>query len=39
METTTFNFERCSLRRGQLPLATGRLAINGQVNKEALCHH
>ena len=39
MVTTQSNFGRCPLRRGQLPLATGRLAINGQGNMEALCHH
>ena len=39
METTTYNFERVTLGRGQLPLATDRLANNGRGNKEALCHH
>lgn len=39
METTTFNLEQCLLIRGQSRLATGRLALNGQRHKEALCHH
>lgn len=39
METTTFNFERFSLKRGQLPLATDRLASNGRGKEEALCRH
>lgn len=35
---TAFNFERLSLERGQVPLATSRLAklMTGE-NKEALC--
>ena len=37
---TLYNFGRCSLKQGQVPLATSRLVeIMAGETQEALCHH
>ena len=37
---TVYNFGRRSLRQGQMPMATSRLAkIMAGETQEALCHH